>query len=428
MTRGSGSGSGVWRHPPLSRRDLLRHAGGAALGLASRSAEWQPTRAYAEADQPADAYTTVELPPDLGQTDFQVFVKATGHTLRGSMLDYWRASGAAAVYGNPISEPFAATDGYYSQAFERGVFQYRPEFLYTAEPIIRLMPLGRLALRDRVGIFRDQRRLGGGDRRVDLWRQRDPAEEAVARVLAAGGIFVAETGHTISGDILTWYRFNEGTFYLGAPLSEPLVERDATVQWFAGGLLRSTKDGVALAPLAVDLAPRLGIDTMSVPRAELPLYDELLFWMVDNPNPMGDPYAPGAKWIEVSVAQQRLWAYQGDTLISTTLVSTGLDPNLTELGMFRVRLKYLEQDMRGFTNATGEVIGLGDAPPDAIPYEVEAIPHVMYFNMDAEALHGAYWHDNFGQKMSHGCVNLPLDFAVWLYGWAPLGTGVWIHE
>jgi lipoprotein-anchoring transpeptidase ErfK/SrfK len=51
----------------------------------------------------------------------------------------------------------------------------------------------------------------------------------------------------------------------------------------------------------------------------------------------------------------------------------------------------------------------------------------MYFDSDAEALHGAYWHNNFGNPMSHGCVNLPLDFAHFLYGWAPLGTMVWVH-
>ena len=59
---------------------------------------------------------------------------------------------------------------------------------------------------------------------------------------------------------------------------------------------------------------------------------------------------------------------------------------------------------------------------------VEDVPDVMYINMDAEALHGAYWHNNFGQRMSHGCINQPLEFADFLYGWAPLGTVVWVHE
>ncbi len=411
-----------------TRRQVLHRLGSAALGLGLLPFAAERTAAHGEADQAADAPIGVELPPDIGQSEIQVYVEATGHTLRGLFLDYWRANGAAAIYGNPISEPFV-TDGAYCQAFERGIFQYRPEFIHTEEPIVRLMPVGQVAADPPLnGTAIGWRAPREGDGRSDPWRPLAATEDAVRRVLDAGGIFVEETGHTIAGEILAWYTFNEGAFYLGLPLSEPVVEGGATVQWFAGGLLRAGKDGVALAPLAVELAPRLGIDTAPVARGDLPAYDELLFWTADNPNPRGDPYAPGAKWVEVSIAEQRLWAYQGDTLLSTTLVSTGLDPNLTELGMFRIRLKYPVQDLSGFTNDTGEVIGFGDdPPPGAIPYTVEDVPHVMYFNLQAEALHGTYWHNNFGQKMSHGCVNLPLDVAAWLYGWAPLGTGVWVH-
>jgi lipoprotein-anchoring transpeptidase ErfK/SrfK len=95
------------------------------------------------------------------------------------------------------------------------------------------------------------------------------------------------------------------------------------------------------------------------------------------------------------------------------------------------------QDMAGTTNEDGEVVALGqEAAENAgigtevgeTAYTVEDVPNVMYFNLDAEALHGAYWHNNFGNKMSHGCVNLPLYYATWLYGWAPLGTEVWVHE
>src|SRR4051794_12938260 len=76
-----------------------------------------------------DAMLNVEAPGSLGQSDLQVWVPQSQHTVRGYMLDYWRAQGASAVYGNPISEPFGATNGYYSQAFESAVFQFRPEFL-----------------------------------------------------------------------------------------------------------------------------------------------------------------------------------------------------------------------------------------------------------------------------------------------------------
>jgi lipoprotein-anchoring transpeptidase ErfK/SrfK len=57
-------------------------------------------------------------------------------------------------------------------------------------------------------------------------------------------------------------------------------------------------------------------------------------------------------------------------------------------------------------------------------YRVENVPNVMYFDNLGNALHGAYWHNNFGTPMSHGCVNLPLDVAAFLYGWAPIGTPV----
>ena len=52
------------------------------------------------------------------------------------------------------------------------------------------------------------------------------------------------------------------------------------------------------------------------------------------------------------------------------------------------------------------------------------VPDVMYFTNEGHALHGTYWHHNFGQEMSHGCVNLPMDVAAWMYQWAPVGARV----
>ncbi|MER3485781.1 MAG: hypothetical protein C4345_07305 [Chloroflexota bacterium] len=133
-------------------------------------------------------------------------------------------------------------------------------------------------------------------------------------------------------------------------------------------------------------------------------------------------------WIEVNVSQQTLYAYQGDTLITQTLVSTGLAPNTTELGVFHVRYKVPVTDMQGTTGPNGEVIAVGTEAQGGERYIVKDVPDVMYINADAEALHGTYWHNNFGYPMSHGCINLPLDMAHFLYGWAPLGTMVWVHE
>lgn len=382
-----------------------------------------------------DPASGVELPPTLGETDLAVYVRETGHTIGGVMLDYWRATGAGAGFGAPISEPFAAANGYYSQAFERGVFQYRPDVLFTDEPIVRLMPVGRTALNERVATVRGdgKRANGGGDRRAGAWRAMDPGAAAAQAAVADGGLYVEETGHTVSGAFLEWYERHEGAFYLGNPLGEPVTERGRTVQWFEGGLLMGGSRGVELAPLPAEMAPALGIETERVGRAGLPDYAESLFLEGTNPNWAARAETPGAKRIEVDLSEQRLWAYQGDDLVTTTLVTTGLEPNTTEQGRFRVRLKYPEQDMAGFTSSTGEVVATDDGSGAPVPgavgsYEVTDVPDVMYFNMEAEALHGAYWRDNFGETGSHGCINLPLEMATFLYGWAPLGTPVWVHE
>ena len=81
----------------VSRRNLVLGA-----GLVAASASWPSVgadRAFAhgESDGAADGLAGVELPPELGQTGIQVYLDSTGHTLRGVMLDYWRANGAGAA-------------------------------------------------------------------------------------------------------------------------------------------------------------------------------------------------------------------------------------------------------------------------------------------------------------------------------------------
>jgi hypothetical protein len=415
----------------INRRRFLQLAGASALSASALRFGRPGGIARANGN-----YTLADviLPPDIGQTDLQVFIPETGHSIRGSMLDYWRATGGEFTYGNPISEPFASADGYYSQAFEHAVFQYRPEFQDTEDPIIRLMPIGYTALTAAGGTAnsRGLRTYGGGDRRRSSWSALDSGGQSAARAVDDGGIFDQNTGHTITGAFADWYLGNEGGFYLGSPLSQPVKERGTTVQYFEGGLLERDDDqNVRLMPLASEFASELEIDTKRVDRGDLPVYDESLFAKAPNPYPSGDESSAGRRWIEVSLSQQQLWAYKGWTTILTTYVSTGLAPNVTLPGLFHIRYKLPKQTMTGFTNNTGEVVAFGDVAPegeDAQHYEVKDVPNVMYFSLSAEALHGTYWHNNFGNPMSHGCVNLPLDVAAWMYGWAPLGTMVWIHN
>jgi lipoprotein-anchoring transpeptidase ErfK/SrfK len=128
-----------------------------------------------------------------------------------------------------------------------------------------------------------------------------------------------------------------------------------------------------------------------------------------GPGPQQGAY----KEIVVSISAQSLWAYEGGELVVSTLVSTGIGEvpeTVTPVGYFAVWLKYDVQTMEG--TISGE------------HYRVEDVPYVMYFDGAGNALHGTYWHSNFGTPMSHGCVNLPLDVAAFLYGWAPEGTAV----
>lgn len=116
------------------------------------------------------------------------------------------------------------------------------------------------------------------------------------------------------------------------------------------------------------------------------------------------------KLITVDINAQTLYAWENGQIVSQTPVSTGLFQTPTVKGSFRINTKYLLQDMRGYSIVKGW-------------YYLPNVPNVMYF-YGAYAIHGAYWHNNFGTRMSNGCVNVPLDFAAWLYEWAPYGTRV----
>jgi lipoprotein-anchoring transpeptidase ErfK/SrfK len=90
------------------------------------------------------------------------------------------------------------------------------------------------------------------------------------------------------------------------------------------------------------------------------------------------------------------------------VVSTGISRYPTPPGRYRIYAKYPSVTMSG---------------PG---YYLPGVPHTMFFYR-GYALHGTYWHNNFGRPMSHGCINLTRSDAAWLYSWAPTGTLVVIH-
>ena len=134
--------------------------------------------------------------------------------------------------------------------------------------------------------------------------------------------------------------------------------------------------------------------------------------------PVPAPVAPGevpvptiseGKQIVVVLSQQRLFAFEDGNLLQTFLVSTGLPGTPTVQGSFSIYDKVPAQRMWG---------------PG---YDLPNVQWVMYFYRDY-SLHGAYWHNNFGQPMSHGCVNMRNEDAKWLYDWAPEGTSVMVIQ
>lgn len=121
------------------------------------------------------------------------------------------------------------------------------------------------------------------------------------------------------------------------------------------------------------------------------------------------------KYIEVRINQQKLYAYEGGKKVNEFLVSTGIYKYPTPIGDFKIWAKLLKTRMKQ---------EYGPNNPDN--YDLPNVPHVMYF-YGGYALHGTYWHHNFGHRMSHGCVNLSLPDAAWLYGWAFVGDPVLIR-
>jgi lipoprotein-anchoring transpeptidase ErfK/SrfK len=125
----------------------------------------------------------------------------------------------------------------------------------------------------------------------------------------------------------------------------------------------------------------------------------------------GRPAGVGAdeNWVDIDLSLQRTYAYRGDQLLQTFLVSTGTWLHPTVTGTFRIYVKYRYADMSG---------------PG---YYLPNVPYVMYF-YKGYGLHGTYWHHNFGTPMSHGCINLKTSDSAWMFGFASVGTIVNIHR
>ena len=119
------------------------------------------------------------------------------------------------------------------------------------------------------------------------------------------------------------------------------------------------------------------------------------------------------RWIEVDLAEQTLAVYENNQLVFATVIATGLEPFWTRPGLFQIYQKKEVETMRN------------NDPTDY--YYLDNVPWTMYFDK-ARALHGAYWRTRFGYPQSHGCVNLSVGDAHWLFSWAHEGDWVYVHD
>lgn len=358
-------------------------------------------------------------PPDT------VYIPETGQTINGLFLDLWRQGGGYNAYGDPITPEQTQANGHVVQYYQYARFEYWPEGDVNGNTVL----LGNIGEELRPVTVR--RSPGSTINTKDNRSAKSEASSAAAELIAqtrawlplpadkagtdsATYRYVAESGHSVSNGFKTFWENSGEDAYLGNPLTEEYQLAGTTYQVFERGQL-AWKQGQDpyMVPVGQILADRYKLPQEPVGQGDIPTYDESLFIPPPEPVlPALDPNAP--KRIDVDLTNQYMRAYQGDVVVIESYVSTGRDPDFTTpAGTFYINDKIESQTMEGVLG--GEY------------YNVPDVPWVMYFTDRGHALHGTYWHSNFGVEMSHGCVNLPMDVAQFLYNWADVGTEVDIH-
>ena len=333
----------------------------------------------------------------------KVYFPQTGHHLGNDFLDYWRNNGGIFRFGYPLTEEIAE-DGRTVQYFERAVFEHHPD--NAAEWRILLRRLGA----DQTSHRRD--------------------EQPFQRVSASDDTntrFFEPTGHRLSHGFKTYWEQNGALRIFGYPITEEFTENDRTVQYFERARFewhpehRGTPYEILLGHLGRQAARDTGVDTSPVDRISgVDNYHPNL-WYTPAPPPPAPPavQAPAgapthlAKWIQVDLTNQRVRAWEYNRVVFTSTAATGRPAVPTLTGTFRTYMHLRYGDMAGWT-------------PDRGSYSLTNVPYIMYYDR-GYAIHGTYWHQNFGTPQSAGCVNLPTANAGWIYNWAPVGTTVYIH-
>lgn len=125
---------------------------------------------------------------------------------------------------------------------------------------------------------------------------------------------------------------------------------------------------------------------------------------LDHLTPIDFP-TDSERWIRVDLSEQVVIAYEGNVPLRGFVISSGLPATPTVTGTYRIRVKVPSQNMTGGSRAAGNY------------YNLDNVQWVQYFYEDY-SFHGTYWHRNFGRPQSHGCLNMTIADAKWLFDWA----------
>lgn len=233
-------------------------------------------------------------------------------------------------------------------------------------------------------------RMGYGSPNVTVWSVDPSSRTFTAREMTSGSsdahTLIAPVGVDANGNIVT---ATEGYVepklsIIASPSSSSYspFSSDATHGISAAPILKS---GSLNGYVVANIAPRMNKDT-------------------------------SAKSILVDISEQRLTAYEHGVPVHTFLVSTAKKGYVTPLGETRVRQKLLYHDYKW-------TFGIGDPRNYFVPnvkWNLQIYDHIY--------IHWAYWHNNFGNPMSHGCVNANATNMDWIYEWTDVGTPVNIVE
>lgn len=357
-----------------------------SVGAQPPVADFQPTYttsqaaarvAAAQATEHATRNAQVAAMPDVST----VYFPLTGHHVsnRNGFLDYWRRNGQVPVFGYPITEEIVE-NGHVVQYFERARLEFHPEHFGTSWQV---QP-GRLSTEVIPGLNQDQ----------------------VADPYQPGVRYFPETGHTLAGAFRWYWEQHGGMRIFGYPLSEPYYESNGLlVQYFERARMEHHPEnaGTFYEVLVSDLG-RQAARTSGYSLAPVAQLAGTVTWSS----------ALWARHVEVNLSTQWLTAFEGNVPVFSAPVTTGKDGYNTPTGRFAIYDKLPAQDMRG--SAGGET------------WYVPGVPWVMYI-YGGVALHGTYWHNLFGTgyRVSHGCINMRIEDARWLYNWSSVGTPVYVY-